>query len=249
MGSTSFPIHRLLQCFGRSRAAIAALFCYQHSIFCVNLQGKPWFCTNILRFQQKISSIFIQHDRASAPVRSSVFLSLFVPLSGKSPCPAGPAAHRSLHRPDRRLRGRHNPPSPAAAPETGRRRGPPSAPGKGPPPDAAPDCLGFLRPIRRQRRRSPDHRLCQRMCRSPLRARRQRQRFLRPVCIGSLRRHRGDAGRQRACLIKNDGVCFGKGMDAVTALEQDALPGAPPDARHIGDGRADHQRPGAEVRR
>lgn len=87
MGSTSFPIHRLLQCFGRSRAAIAALFCHQHSIFCVNLQGKPLFCTNILRFQQKISSIFIQYDRASAPARSSVFLSLFVPLSGKCPHP------------------------------------------------------------------------------------------------------------------------------------------------------------------
>ena len=89
MGSTFFPIHRLLQCFGRSRAAIAALFCHQHSIFCVNLQGKPWFCTNVPRFQQKISSIFIQHNWASAPARSSVFLSLFVPLSGKCPHPVG----------------------------------------------------------------------------------------------------------------------------------------------------------------
>lgn len=89
MGSTSFQIHRLLQCFGWSRAAIAALLCHQHSIFCVNLQGKPWFCTKVLCFKQKISSIFIQHDRASAPARSSVFLSLFVPLSGKSPHPVG----------------------------------------------------------------------------------------------------------------------------------------------------------------
>lgn len=77
MGSTSFPIHRLLQRFGRSRAAIAALFCHQHSIFCANLQGKPLFCTKVLRFQQKISSIFYSMTgQAHLPGRRSFCLFL-----------------------------------------------------------------------------------------------------------------------------------------------------------------------------